>query len=156
MSNRARHTLSRTLVALTLTLAAPLAAPSRGQAQDDAAGASVDGLRMTEITLARAVEGGRAVDPTSTFSARDGRVFVVIRLENSTGAETELRVSFEPADREVAAGPGAGAGVTLQVPASRRYRTIARTGTRAPGRYRVVVRTAAGNVLGTAEYEVTG
>jgi hypothetical protein len=82
---------------------------------------------------------------------------VLIRIENTTGAETDIRVAFERADREVTAtSEPAGAGVTLHVPAQRRYRTQARTGTVTAGRFRVVVRTAAGSVLGTAEYEVTG
>lgn len=157
---RLRETVATMLCVASLALvAAPAAAdPQEAGAAREARGAQeagevVDGLRVTEITLARALEGGNAVDPATSFSASDGRIFAVIRLENSTGAETEVRVTFERADREVAAG-GSG-GVTLGVPARPRYRTVARTGTRAAGRYRVVVRSAAGNVLATAEYEVT-
>lgn len=150
-----RHTLAKLrtpLFALALAALSPLA-PARAQ---DAPREEVDGLRVTEITIAPSIEGGQAVDPRTTFRTTDGRVMVLIRLENSTGAETDIRVSFERADREVASGEGAGAGgLTLHVPAQRRYRTQARTGTRAAGRFRVVVRTAAGNVLATAEYEVT-
>lgn len=126
---------------------------ARGAQEAGAAGEAVDGLRITEIVLARGVESGNAVGPGTSFSTADGRVFAVIRLENATGAETQVRVTFERADRELAAG-GSG-GVTLDVPARPRYRTVARTGTRAPGRYRVVVRSSAGNVIGTAEYEIT-
>lgn len=151
------------LVAAALLVAAPVSADPPGEdAAREARAAqttgeqteAVDGLRITEMTLARNIEAGAVVDPTTTFSAADGRVMVLIRVENETGAETDIRVSFERADREVAASTSGG--VTLHIPARPRYRTQARTGTRAPGRYRVVVRTAAGNVLGTADYEVTG
>lgn len=167
MEHRARRSLSIVIVAAALLGPALLPVPaaalppgatsaareSRG-AQEAAEAEEIDGLTLTEITLARGVEAGQAVDPTTTFSAADGRVFVLLRLANSTGAEADIRVSFERADREVVASTSAG-GVTLHLPARRQTRTVARTGTRAPGRYRVVVRTAAGNVLGSAEYEVT-
>lgn len=152
----------RSLVALSVlsflaTVASPLAAQDAQPApSEQGAREEVDGLRVTEITVARSIEGGQAIDPTSTFASTDGRVMVLIRVENSTGAETDIRVSFERADRELVSGESAaGAGVALHVPAQRRYRTQARTGTRGAGRWRVVVRTASGNVLATAEYEVT-
>jgi hypothetical protein len=165
MEHRVRRSLSIVVVAAALLGPALLPMPasalppgaareSRGAQEAAPESEEVDGLTLTEITLARGVEGGQAVDPTNTFSAADGRVVVLLRLGNSTGAETDIRVSFERADREVTASTTAG-GVTLHLPARRQTRTVARTGTRAPGRYRVVVRTAAGNVLGTAEYEVT-
>ena len=140
----------RSLVALSVlsflaTVASPLAAQDAQAApSEQGAREEVDGLRVTEITVARSIEGGQAIDPTSTFASTDGRVMVLIR------------VSFERADRELVSGESAaGAGVALHVPAQRRYRTQARTGTRGAGRWRVVVRTASGNVLATAEYEVT-
>ena len=149
----------RSLVALSvLSFLATVASPLAAQAVDLLARALLGRrrLRVTEITVARSIEGGQAIDPTSTFASTDGRVMVLIRVENSTGAETDIRVSFERADRELVSGESAaGAGVALHVPAQRRYRTQARTGTRGAGRWRVVVRTASGNVLATAEYEVT-
>lgn len=162
-----RRSIVSLLIAASLALvAAPASAdppgsdaPREARAAQEAgeaggeAGEAVDGIRIAEMTLARGVERGTPVDPTTTFRAADGRVYVLIQLENGTGAETEIRVTFERADREVSAG-GAG-GVVLAVPARPRSRTVARTGTRAPGRYRVVVRSAEGNVLGTAEYEIT-
>lgn len=152
MEHRLRRSLSIVIALGALLGPALLLAPA--SAQEAAEAEEVDGLRITEITLARGVEAGQAVDPTNTFAAADGRVFVLLRLANSTGAEADIRVSFERADREVAASTTAG-GVTLHLPARPQTRTVARTGTRAPGRYRVVVRSAAGNVIGTAEYEVT-
>ena len=146
----------RSLLISSLAVALSLTSLARAQEAEAPPSEEVDGLRITEIVLAHAVENGEAVQPSSTFTTADGRVMVLIRLENTTGAETDLRVSFERADREVAAAaPTGGAGVTLHLPARPSTRTVARTGTRAAGRYRVVVRTSAGNVLGTAEYEVT-
>ncbi len=132
-------------------LALLVSATATASAQEDAEGA--DGLRVAEMTLSRGYESGEAVDPTTTFRRTDGRVWVVIRLENESGAETEVRVTFERADAEVGTGTG---GVTLSVPSRRRYRTVARTGTGRPaGRYRVVVRTAGGSVIGQQEFEIT-
>jgi hypothetical protein len=152
--------LAASLFTASLSTASLLAALSlaspRAYAQEAAAFPEIDGLRVTELTLARNITSGQAVDPTTTFASADGRVMVLIRLENATGAETDVRVAFERADRELVSGEAASAsGVALHVPASRRYRTQARTGTRTAGRYRVVVRTADGQVLATAEYEVT-
>lgn len=140
---------------LILTSALLLGVPASlclAQAEPDASRV-VDGLRLTELTLARNIEAGRAIDPTTTFHVSDARVWVLVRVENQTGAETEIRVSFERADRELGARDGAG--VSLEIPNRPRYRTVARAGTRAPGRYRVVVRTVSGSVLGSVEYDVT-
>lgn len=134
-------------VFVTTLAAAQDAAPAREE---------VDGMRVAEMTLARAIESGEPTDATTTFRQGEGPVWVVIRLENTTGAETDVRVSFERAEGEVRATSETARGVTLHVPARRRYRTVARTVVGAPGRYRVVVRSAAGNLLGTADYEITG
>lgn len=147
-----RSSLSFLILTFALLFAV---SPSLCLAQEDPdASPAVDGLRLTELTLARNIEAGRAIDPTNTFQVSDGRVWVLVRVENQSGAETEIRVSFERADREL--GAREGAGVSLEIPNRRRYRTVARTGTRAPGRYRVVVRTASGSVLGSVEYDVRG
>lgn len=144
-----RPTLLVSIATLSLAIA-PLAAPVI--AQEAPSFEEVDGLRVTELTIASSIEAGQAIDPRTTFRTSDGRVMVLIRVENHTGAETDIRVSFERADREIVSGTG---GLALHIPARPRYRTVARTGTRAPGRFRVVVRTSAGNVLASAEYEVS-
>ncbi|MDQ3031599.1 MAG: hypothetical protein M3Y87_04220 [Myxococcota bacterium] len=145
----------RSLTLLTVTGA--LLATSLAAAQEAApAREEIDGLRIADMTLTRAIEGGEPTDATTTFERGAGPVWVVIRLENATGAEADVRVSFERAEGEVAATTEGGRGVTLHVPARRRYRTVARTVVGAPGRYRVVVRTAAGNLLGTADYTIAG
>ncbi len=132
--------------ALMATLLVSLVGPASAQ---DAT------LRVTEATTARGYAAASgAVDPTTTFRRTDGRIFVVIRLENPGAAEQDITVSFERAEGTPAV--GARGGVTLHVPASRRYRTVARTSTsRAAGRWRAVVRDAGGNVLHTVEFDVT-
>jgi hypothetical protein len=110
---------------------------------------------VTELATARGYAAATgATDPTTSFRRTDGRVFVVIRLENPSGAEQDITVAFERAEGTPTT--GARGGVTLHVPARRRYRTVARTSTnRAPGRWRAVVRNSAGEVLQTVEFEIT-
>ncbi|MFN7702251.1 MAG: DUF2914 domain-containing protein [Deltaproteobacteria bacterium] len=138
------HTRIRTSIFTTLA-ALWLASSAAGQ---DAA------LRVTEITTARGYAAATgATDPTTAFRRGDGRVFVVIRLENPSQSEQDITVSFERA--EGAPSAGARGGVTLHVPASRRYRTVARSSTeRAPGRWRAVVRDSGGAVLESVEFDV--
>ncbi len=128
------------------TVAWPLAAQEGGA--EGGATASASGLEITELVLSKGVEGGTPVEPTNRFSRSDGRVFATIRLNNPSRTETTIRVAFV---REGATGSG---GVELTIPAQPRYRTLARTGTRGPGRYRVVVYDAAGVELSSASYEV--
>jgi hypothetical protein len=120
-----------------------------------AAAAQDADLRVTEMTTSRGYAAATGpVDPVQSFRRTDGRVFVVIRLENPTGAEQDITVAFERAEGTPAA--GARGGVTLHVPASRRYRTVARTSTsRAAGRWRAVVRDSSGEVLQTVEFDIT-
>ena len=139
--------LSRRLASSLAVLATVLFA-SVGSAQEG-------DLRVTEMVTARgyAAQTG-ASDPTTTFRRTDGRIFVVIRIENPGGAEQDITVAFERAEGTPSA--GARGGVTLHVPASRRYRTVARTSTSRPaGRWRAVVRDSGGNVLQSVEFEVT-
>jgi hypothetical protein len=111
------------------------------------------GLQVTEIQFATALENGQAVSPSTSIARSAGRLYAVIRLTNGTGAATHIRVAFERADHEAGGTTG---GLQLDVPASRRYRTVARFGTRSPaGRYRVVVYTESGEVIGQAEVELT-
>jgi hypothetical protein len=133
---------------LTALAAASLMLASLATAQDA-------DLRVTELATARGYAAATgATDPTTSFRRTDGRVFVVIRLENPSGAEQDITVAFERAEGTPTT--GARGGVTLHVPASRRYRTVARTSTnRAPGRWRAVVRNSAGEVLQTVEFEIT-
>jgi hypothetical protein len=117
----------------------------------DPAYPTVDGLQITELTLARNIENGRAVDASTTFSTSDQKIYALVRLNNATRAATEITVSFERVGGAVRAGR------TLNVAAQARYRTVARTAGRvfAPGRYRAVVRTQGGQELGALEFDVT-
>lgn len=141
------HALRTVLFGLAFALAL---GPALASAQDGG------GITVTEIVTSRAYTAADgATDPTTTFAASDGRLYVMVRVQNTTGAEADIRVSFERAEGTAADGGGTG-GVTLHIPASRRYRTVARTSTSRPaGRYRAVVRTAEGVVIGQVEFEIT-
>lgn len=117
-------------------------------AQDDAARVEA-GLSIRSIILAKGVERGRAIEATDTFRRGRDRIFAIVRLNNPEREETQVFVSFESASDETRRG------IELDVPARRRYRTTARTGSRrAAGSYRVVVRDAAGNELGSMPYQL--
>lgn len=133
--------------ACALALLSLIATPSARAQEED--------LRVTEMTTSRGYAAATGpVDPVQSFRRTDGRVFVVIRLENPTGAEQDITVAFERAEGTPSA--GARGGVTLHVPASRRYRTVARTSTsRAAGRWRAVVRDSSGAVLQSVEFDIT-
>lgn len=111
---------------------------------------------VTEIVTARGYErASGAVDPTTSFAHDTGNVVVVIRLENPSGAEQDIHVGFERDEGEPAA-RAEPPGLTLHVPASRRYRTVARgTTNRPPGAYRAVVRSDAGEVLSSVDFTIT-
>lgn len=140
--------LKRVLSGLSLALVFGLTAASL--AQDDSP------LAVTEIVTARGYDrASGAVDPTTSFAHDSGNVVVVVRLTNSSGAEQDIRVSFERDEGEPAASTAPG-GVALHIPASRRYRTVARgTTNRPPGNYRAVVRTAEGEVIGSVDFSIT-
>jgi hypothetical protein len=109
------------------------------------------GVTTTEVVAAHGFEHGRAVDPASTFSTSDGRIFIAIAVQNDTGSEAEITVQFQHADQPVGTGVGS---THLTVPSQHRpYHTVARTGARA-GQWRAVVRDAGGNVIGQVEYTV--
>lgn len=130
----------------------------RASAQDsvepsDAAASDREGLEIAELTLAKGYEQREPVEPTTAFSVGDGRVWVVLRVKNTTGSEATIRVTFETASRDLGEVPVGG--VTLTIPPSTRgYRTVARTALRRAGSYRVVVRTESGAVLQSADYQV--
>jgi hypothetical protein len=112
-------------------------------------------LNVTEIVTARGYERATGpVDPTTSFAHASGNLFVIIRLENPTGAESDIHVSFERDEGEPAATASAG-GLALHVPASRRYRTFARATTNRPaGAYRAVVRDDAGGLLSSVDFTI--
>ncbi len=150
-------------MALAVTLAWPLGALAQdgggdeasppehtGASGDEATPATPTDLDVVSITLAKGIEDGHAVEEGTSFSTSDGRIFAIIRLSNPSRVETQIRVSWE---REGASG---GRGMALDVPASFRWRTVARIGTNRPaGRYRCVVRTEDGTELESVDFTLT-
>jgi len=110
-----------------------------------------DGILLTELTLAAGVEERVPVDPRATFSkASDERVYCYVKLQNKAGSATKVQISSERVD-----GPPGRPGSLLDVPAAPRYTTWSWFGTGWPaGRYRCVVRSEKGSVLGRIEYEL--
>lgn len=110
----------------------------------------VAGLQLTDMVLARDVEDGQVVGPSTAFSQDEGAIYLMLRIRNLEREATKVRVSFEPI--ESLPRPG----IALDVPARHRWRTVARTTSRRPaGRYRAVVRTEQGELLGDVEFVVT-
>ena len=140
-----RH--ARGLLTLILLALAPLAHAS---AQDEGAAPAPTGLSVSETQLGTSLASGVVETPATTFSRSDGRLYAVIRVENPAAEATEIRVSLEPVDG--AARPG----FTLQIPARRRYRTVARFSTaQRAGRYKVVVRSSDGTELSSTELTIS-
>lgn len=130
---------TKLLLASLITISAFEA--SRAAAQEEGE------LTVTEIQLASSLENGRVVAPTTTFTQADGRIYAVVRVQNPSREETNIRVTFEPLDGGTARG-----GITLPIPAQNRYRTVARVTTSRPaGRYACVVRTEDGRELARVE-----
>lgn len=127
---------------VSLTALVPMAL-----AQDAAA----SGITASEVVAAHGFEHGRAVNPGTTFTQADARVYIAISIDNGTGAEGEITVQFQRADLPVGTGVGS---THLTIPAARHYHTVARTGARA-GSWRAVVRDSAGTVIGQVEFTVT-
>jgi len=93
------------------------------------------GFTVTELVLSKAIENHAPVNPGTTFSRSDGRIYATVRIANPERTATTIRVAWERVG-----GPASHGGITLDIPARVRYRTVARTGTRrAAGRYRCVV-----------------
>jgi len=113
---------------------------------------TASGVTTTEVVAAHGFEHGHAVNPGTSFTVADGRVYIAIAVQNDTGAEAEITVQFQHADQPVGSGTGS---THLTVPSQHRpYHTVARTGARA-GQWRAIVRDAAGNVIGQVEFTVT-
>jgi len=112
-------------------------------------------LEVTEILMGTELENGVPTSPSTSFSRTDSSIYCVVRFRNRTGAEGHLRVGFEQAGDEP---PAAGeTGRRMPFPARSRYRTVVRgTPNRAPGPYRCVVRTDAGEVLSHLDFTITG
>lgn len=128
------------------------AAPIPGAVATGAAGAAGGGaLRVTEVVLARGVEGGGPLDARARFALRElERVYCFVTADNPTGRPAQVGIHFA---REGGATERSGSGTS--VPAGPAHRVWAWTSRRAPGRWSCTVRSSAGAVLGRAEYEIT-
>ncbi|MEM6957635.1 MAG: hypothetical protein AAF411_01485 [Myxococcota bacterium] len=131
-----QHTISFALAALALTVSStPL------QAQQEP-------LSVGRVELCSTYENRRCVEPRTAFGVSDARLYARVHLVNAVAAEDEVSVELQTND-------GARrAAITLSVPARRRYRTLARFPMPPSGSYRIVVRSAAGDVLSTTELSV--
>lgn len=130
------------------------AAPALALATDPAAGAlfgEAEGLRVTELSLGSGVEDRQIVDARATYSrASDERIYCLVRLENPSREASGILMGWERIDR-----PTEDAGRLMNVPAQPRYVTFGMTGTRRPaGRYRCVVRTPGGALLGSVAFDL--
>lgn len=109
-------------------------------------------LKVKRLLLTEKIENREPVDPRDSFEAGEsGRIYAFIELENPAAEESEVTVTFEP--------PGGGAShgnVTLDVGASRRWRTWAYTrAARSAGAWTAVVRGPSGEELARAPFDVT-
>ncbi|MFK8003916.1 MAG: hypothetical protein AB8H86_30410 [Polyangiales bacterium] len=117
---------------------------------DPSTGAAQDTLTVANVSMGNALERGRPVEAKTSFGQSEGRLYVVVQVQNPARAETQVRVMIRQAD-----GRGRG-GVNLNIPARRRYRTVARFSTQqAPGNYEAVVLNAAGEVISTTAFTIT-
>ena len=119
----------------------------------DAPHAAATGVTASEVHVGTGVTNHAIDGEAASFSkATTHRVFVLVKLANSTGAEGTVTIGVERPGQTAHGG-----GVSLQYPAARRYTTYARIPitNRAAGHYRAVVRDSAGAELGAAEFDVT-
>lgn len=142
-----RHSNRRLVLGL---MAALILAAGATVVAETAAG----GLTITEIVMASSMREGVPETTTTSFSRSQGWIYCFMRLENPSGGGNEILVSFEPA---TGGEPTVQVtGTRLRIPARRRYRTVARTGSDMPvGQYRCVVRDREGAVLRHTPFEIT-
>jgi hypothetical protein len=109
-------------------------------------------VSIRRFVLCKGVANREPVEPTSTFvRSREGQIWVYIDAGSTASQDRRITVTFEAVDRPGAAAPP----VELKIAPGPRYRTWAwATAWRLAGRYRVVARDGAGNVLARAPFEV--
>jgi hypothetical protein len=111
-----------------------------------------EGIHVTELVLAKAIESRRPVDPGVSFSRADtSRVYCYIRVANPDRVETSVFIGWEPVDR-----PTEELGREQSIQAHPEWVTFAFTGTtRRNGQYRCVVKEGDGTVLARAAFDLT-
>lgn len=136
------QSLLRLLALSSLLLSLSFGVPSLGSAQE--------ALSVASVSMGNALERGRPVEAKTSFARSEGRLYVVVQVQNPAAAETQVRVMIRQAG-----GAGHG-GVNLDIPARRRYRTVARfTTQQAPGNYEAVVLNAEGEEISTTPFTIT-
>ncbi len=113
---------------------------------------SAGGLELTSLVLGGEREDGVVTQRRVHFAhPEQDRIYCEALLRNGTGEATEIHIAYEAIDAE----PSDNFGPSFRVPARERYRTFSHRGTVVPpGRYRCVVRTADGELLGQHAYDV--
>ncbi len=108
------------------------------------------GLVLHQLTAAKGVEKRTPVDAGDTFVLGEfERIYAFLKLENSSGAEDEVTVSWS---RDGGRERGK---ATIKVGVSKRWRTWAYTRTvKAPGKWEIIVRNRAGEVIGRTPFEI--
>lgn len=132
------------LVGLALSTAT-LVSPATASAAPSAPAPS---LSIKRLVLAHGVEGREPQSETTTFDAKDDRVYAFMEVENTTKAEKTVTVVFEPPSG------AAFAGISLKVGEGPRFRTWAFTRrAHEKGEWAVVVRSGDA-VLGRQTFTV--
>ena len=131
---------------------APKATPTKADARDvksDGASASAKELRVKRLVVARGVKNREPLDAGPTIALDGKPVYAFVELANGSAHDGEVVVTFER-------GPVSRGHVELSVPAgSARWRTWGMTrGIQTPGAWVAVVRTAGGDELARAPFEV--
>ncbi len=114
--------------------------------------AESEGVHLKRLVLARAVENREPIEAGTTFEIdSEKRIYAFISVVNPTASESEVTVSWAPADG------GRERGKTIvSVGAHPRWRTWAYTrGIQTPGKWKVIIRNSAGEIIGEAPFEVT-
>jgi hypothetical protein len=110
---------------------------------------SAEGLGVESIELCSAVESRVCMGAKREFAPGE-MVWALLRLTNSTRAETEVRVSYLPAG----ASPEAGRGLALRVAEQERYTTFSKASKQQDGTYDVIVATVDGTEIARARFQV--
>ena len=106
-------------------------------------------VKVERFVLATHVEQREPTGETDVFDTETKKIFAFVQLNNE-GAPYSFEVHFEPLE-----GDKSRYGVKLQVPTSSRYRTWAWTQIkRAPGEYRAVLRTPAGEEIASRPFTI--